>query len=222
MGEKNYNHKPLRRTKALLEFLLNRSEDEPEKELFYFDPKELLDFHPLLAGAELLEDAFNDIGKHTDTKLKMRKGAEIKTTTGLSYELSIWAKVGDVRKLRDYFYEKVEELKNAETIQNFVLTDEGIFYLEGARKLQHEFDPESKRFKLLNFLAKKKTYVPVSELAGKFTGGNRKRVRGLVGEIRQIVDQEMKVPGDSIFESDGKSGYRVTNVAVEDEPVHLK
>lgn len=215
MGKQNYNNKPLRRVAALLEFLLNKAEGKPEKEIFTFQPKELSDFHVLLSESEPLEIAFAKILENTETKLEFRQSPiPMPTATGEYYDYSIWVHVVDIRKLRDYLYETKETLKKEEGVHHFVLSGDGLFYLEGDKKLSYQFDVGQLRYKLLHFLASKKVYITTGELARRFSEENRPKIRKVVGEIRSIIERKMKVPGGSLFESDGKSGYRVTNVSL--------
>lgn len=220
MNATHSQNRPLERIAKILDFIEGLYKSNPTKETFQFVAGKLSSFDPLLEDTDLLKMAFKKIATDTqeNIKIEFRQGLPEQHTAVklVTHELLVWFYVEDQNKFKEYRNSIKQEVERVGRHVQFILDADGKFYQEGETndEKKHLIRKGSQRYSLLHFLAQQEDYVSTQEI-GRAVGLTASEVRGKVDEIRDIVAKKMGLPREAIFENDGSSGYRITNVTVK-------
>ncbi|MCE9628782.1 MAG: HTH domain-containing protein [Candidatus Vogelbacteria bacterium] len=214
-------NKTLNRLAKILEFVETQYRSHADKETFFLGASEIFRFDPLLSDMDLLKMGFEKITDDTggNVKIEFRQGLPERNTadpTHVSYELYVWFYVEDQNKFRDYQSSVRSRIERETKAVQFILDSQGFFYPEGTGpENRHSLKRNSNRYQLLYLLAKENRYIATKELAEKLNV-SAPIVRKRIGEIRNIIAKKWELSREALFESDNASGYRVTNVTLQE------
>jgi hypothetical protein len=221
MSELNQKNKPLKRIEKILDFIKKQQEENPDQETFLIDAHTLSTLDPLLEDSDLLEIAFKTINQESAgvTKIEFRfiDFPDFTAVNGSGYQRinRVWFYVSNNEKFEQYRNDVKEKIEKENKEIQFILEKEGRFYQEGSDN-RHQFKRGSKPYNLLQILAKRKAYISTKELAERLGYDDEViKVRKLVGIIRQVVTNKLKLPGKSLFEHDNIPGYRIRNITLK-------
>jgi hypothetical protein len=218
-------NKTLERIKLILEFIEKKIKSEPKKETFEFPLREIEKI-PLLNDTIGLSQAFKKIQKETkenvlidiydpsyeseDPVFRDRK-IRIKKPPAVIFHLE------NIEEFNKYKRRIEQELEKGDIIPSLTLTYRGDLYRtnDKGRKLVYPMVQNSLRCKILHYLAQEKRRVSAKELAEEF-GKAPQEIRKAIGEIKKLIKERLKIPGDEIIESSDKGGYKVQNVKLKE------
>ena len=98
-----------------------------------------------------------------------------------------------------------------------LILEEGQLYRadDKERKLVYSMKLDKLPYKIACYLVEEKRYVQTKELADRFDESPQE-IRKTIGEIRQLINERLKIPGNKIIESNNSgAGYRTKNIKLK-------
>jgi hypothetical protein len=218
-------NKKVERIKLILDIVEQKIKSDPKKETFLIPINEIVNL-PALGDSMSIDRIFKEIKKQTKENIVIEfhdqsfeyinpKSGEIKQ---VAEPLAIRVHIEDINEFNKYKKQIAQQLKKGFKIPMLIL-DEGQLYRsdDKEKKLTYPMKMNRLPYKIVHYLAEEKQYVQTKELADRF-GENSQEIRKTIGEIRQLIDERLKIPGNKIIESNNSGlGYRIKNIKLKND-----
>lgn len=137
-------------------------------------------------------------------------------------KIRVRMKVEDLEKinktLKKYEKKLPKEAEKLPTI-NFDAEKGELFWVnEKGERLIFCLRTNSLRYKIIYFLADKKSFIPTTEIAEEF-GKTTNDIRSIISKLRRDIKKHLKIDGEKIIENVPSKGYRVKNIKIIEESV---
>lgn len=215
-------NKSIERIRAILAFIKHKTELEPAKEVFSVKPSELRQFNSYLNDIELLDISFKKITEESNGDIKIEvRWSDIPFTTATGTKMtdcSVRFYIADNNKLDAYLYQIDQDLISKKTKVQLILADTKLYDAENP-KLNYSFrGTKSLRYKIFLKLATEKEYIETRDLTDvRDKKTSTEMVRKTIGQIRDGIENKLKINPESVIESNGFAGYRIANVTIKND-----